>query len=397
MQVERFQAKTMREALDQVKRQLGEDAVILATRTVKTRSRGIFPERCFEVSAMRSEAEEKAPEPARQLQQQPAPLTADDLERMIAPLLDPLRREIRSVRNQLHGATGPLRQDLRQTIEELRATVSRVSDSSAGPFADMQRRLVDMGLSPALASILVSEAREGLGDEPLHGEEGRAVLTAAVEQAVTRRVSVCPELAGANRPERVVVLVGPTGVGKTTTVAKLASIASLVEGRKVALVTMDTYRVGGVDQLRRYAALIGIPCSVASDGPSFRAALETHQDADLVLVDTAGRSPRQPGSIASLGEALAGGGEPAQVLLLVGAATRLLELEVTLRRYAELEPNGLIVTKTDEAVGGGAVIEACVRSHLPVSFMCTGQRVPEDIVEATAPRLAAFVLGQEEN
>lgn len=412
MQVERFQARTMKEALEQVKRQLGEDAVVLSTRTVRAKGKGLLGERLVEVSALPWDpARRELSEPtstmaaigATSASASPAPelrgfsepmLTLDDLDRAVAPL----RQEVRSLKAQLRGSTDPLRRDLRKTIEELRATVALVHEERTETASGVvKKRLEDSGVGPVLAAAVVEEARARLGDEPLSPAEERAILTAMVEQVIGRRLTVRPQLPPLGGPARVVALVGPTGVGKTTTVAKLASLAALVERRKVALITMDTYRVGGVEQLRRFAALIGVPLSVAGDGASLRQALEEHRDADLILIDTAGRSPKQPGALDAMAGAFARAGEPIQVHLVLAAANRLRELEATLRHYEGLGPECLVFTKTDEAWGGGAVLEACTRASLPVSFVCTGQRVPEDIAPASAAWLAAFVLGQEEN
>lgn len=419
MNVERFQARTMKEALEQVKRSLGEDAVVLSTRTV--RSKGLLGQRMFEVSALpwdparreligegtkgtkRASLTKAGPvsplastNPLSHLshvQSAEPTLTLDDLDRAV----EPLRQEVRSLKAQLRGSTDPLRRDLRKTIEELRATVAMVHETPQCAASELRDQLVDSGVGPVLAAAVVEEARSRLGDEPLHETEERAILTALVEQVIGRRLEVRPELPHVDGPCRVVALVGPTGVGKTTTVAKLASLAALVERRNVALITMDTYRVGGVEQLRRFAALIGVSFSLASDGESLRAALKEHRDADLVLIDTAGRSPRQRGTLDALSGAFTQAGELVQVHLVLAAAARQRELEATLRHYETLAPECLIFTKTDEAWGGGAVLEACVRSHLPLSFVCNGQRVPEDITPANAAWLAAFVLGQEEN
>ncbi len=403
MQVERFQARTMKEALAQVKRHLGEDAVVLSTRTVRTRGKGLLGERVYEVAAL--PADPARDELAVEMDAAPiAPrheptLTPDDLDRIVAPL----RQEVLSLRAQLRGINNePLRRDLRRTIEELRATVGMVSVSSSESTRDGVRgRLERAGVGSVLASNLVTEARacleEEASGEALEATEEQALLTAMVEQVIGRRLKIRPELPPAGARPRVVALVGPTGSGKTTTVAKLASVAALVDRRKVALITMDTYRIGGVEQLRRYATLIGVPFAVAGDGKSLREALLEHSDADLVLVDTPGRSPKQPGALDALAGAMTRADEPVQIQLVLPAATRLVELESTLAHYEGLEPECLIITKTDEAHGGGAVLESCVRTQLPVSFVCNGQRVPEDIAPANASRLAGFVLGLEEN
>jgi flagellar biosynthesis protein FlhF len=399
MQVERFQAKTMKEALDQVKRALGEDAVVLSTRTTRARGKGLLGERVIEVCALQSpDAPRHAPvESASTLlasrELASATQTLEGFEQSIASL----RHEVLSLKSHLRGSADPLRQELRKTVEELRSTVARLGESSGGNLGSLRQQLEESGVGSMLAASVIEEARCLLGDERPGGAEGRATLLAAVEQVIVSKLLLAPELPARGQSPRVVALVGPTGVGKTTTVAKLASQAALIEGRRVALLTMDTYRVGGVEQLRRYATLIGVPLEVVVDGASLRSALATLERADLVLVDTSGRSPRQQGAIEMLASTLRQAGEPVQVHLLLPAAARLRELGSTIERYKSLSPDRLLITKVDEAQSGGSVLEACVRSRLPLSFICTGQRVPEDIAPADPAWLAAFILGQEEN
>jgi flagellar biosynthesis protein FlhF len=396
MQVERFQARTMKEALALVKQQLGENAVVLGTRTVRAGGLGLLGERMYEVSALPWDSADAARDPspgAAQAAGEPA-ITVDDIERAVAPL----RQEILSLRAQLRGMSDPLRRDLRRTIEELRATFGAVSGGAArGPDAEIRRTLEAAGVGPELAAAVVDEARSRLGDEPIDDVEERAVLLTMAEQAIGRRLSVRAELPAAGSRPRAVALVGPTGVGKTTTIAELASLAALVDGRAVVLATMDTYRVGAVEQLRRYATLIGVPLVVAADGKALRLALQEHAEAEMVLIDTPGRSWAQPGALDGLAGALAQAGEPVQVQLVVPAAMRIAEIDAVLRHYEGLKPERLIVTKADEAVYGGSVLECCVRSGLPVSFVCNGQRVPEDIAPASTSWIAGFVMGREEN
>jgi flagellar biosynthesis protein FlhF len=405
MQVERFQAKTMKEALDQVKRELGEDAVILSTRTVRSRGKGLLSQRLFEISALPWDPARKAlegPPPVAVAPlvppAPPPPLVEPGLTRAdLDQALDAIRQDMRALKAQMRHNSDPLRRDLRKTVQELRTAMALVMDRPDDPVAQVRKQLEGSGVGPVLAAAVIEEARRAMGDEELDDAQTKAMLTARAEQVIARRLAARPGLPKGTAAGRVMALVGPTGVGKTTTAAKLASLGALVEGREVLLVTMDTYRVGAVEQLRRYAALIGVPLAVVGDGKSLCSALASHPSADLVLIDTAGRSPRHPEPFDALTGALAQAGEPVEVQLLLPAAARLVELEATLKQYECLRPERLLITKVDEALGGGAVLEACVRTNLPVSYVCNGQRVPEDIFPSNPAWLAAFVLGQEEN
>jgi flagellar biosynthesis protein FlhF len=196
-------------------------------------------------------------------------------------------------------------------------------------------------------------------------------------------------------PARVVALVGPTGVGKTTTVAKLAAISSLVDRRRTALVCLDQYRVGASDQLARYADLIGIPMECANDAHSVARALRRLADAERIYIDTSGRSPRDALGLAQTAEALRGASEPVEVHMCVAAATREVELCAMLDHFGVNAPSRVLVTKLDEAVHCGGALAAYVHSGLPLSYLTTGQRVPEDIEVASAEALAGVMCGEE--
>jgi flagellar biosynthesis GTPase FlhF len=192
---------------------------------------------------------------------------------------------------------------------------------------------------------------------------------------------------------RVVAVVGPTGVGKTTTIAKLAARDALVHGRRVALISADDYRLGGADQLARFAELMDVPFAVASDPASLVAALSRFMLADRIYIDTAGRSPRSPGAHAQLAAMLSSAG--AATLLCISAATRSQELLTILGQHASFEPQAIVTTKLDEAELVGAPLVAALRTSLPLAHFATGQRVPEDIEAASPERLASLLLGEQ--
>lgn len=195
---------------------------------------------------------------------------------------------------------------------------------------------------------------------------------------------------------RVVAFAGPTGVGKTTTLAKIAAELAFVAARRVGIVTLDHYRVGAAAQIEQLADLIGVPLMVARDATSFARALARLGDADAILVDTAGRSPRDGDALADLASWLHGATEePVCTCLCIAASTRSPELADVLRRHAVLRPTHLVVTKLDEATTHDGVLSACVASGLPLAWITTGQRVPEDIAPASAETLAAALCGEE--
>lgn len=196
---------------------------------------------------------------------------------------------------------------------------------------------------------------------------------------------------------RAVAFVGPTGVGKTTTIAKLAAQAALVERRKVGLISIDCYRVGGTEQLERYADLIGIPMATAHDATTLSHALRSLSTAELVLIDTAGRTPKDRAALCDMAETLHDASEKIDVHLCLEAAMRDIEADVVCDRMQLLGPSRLHVTKLDEAAQHGSIIAHHIAAALPLGYFTTGQRVPEDLEVASAERIAALLCEREVN
>jgi flagellar biosynthesis protein FlhF len=192
---------------------------------------------------------------------------------------------------------------------------------------------------------------------------------------------------------RTIAFVGPTGVGKTTTLAKIAATMTLREEIRVGLVTADTYRIAAVDQLRTYADILGLRLEVASDPAEMRAALDRCSDLDAVLIDTPGRSQNDADRIADL-RALIDAARPHETHLVLSgtAAERVLLREA--EAFSTLGPDRVVLTKLDEAVTFGMLVSVVRRIGRRISWVTTGQEVPNDVERATSERLANLMLGE---
>jgi flagellar biosynthesis protein FlhF len=341
MKILKFEGASMRETLAKVKAELGDQAVVVSTRQIR---RGLLGS-AYEIAAAIDQDDDgptvPAPVPARPM----ARPTLDDgeVERVVAPL----RAELRS----------------------LRAMMRARADERPAPNPDLREELA------ALRRAV----------EQLRGAPAAAAPAPAPAPAPTPAPVVEPPLATGSTA-RVVMLVGPTGVGKTTSIAKIAARAALIEGRQVAIVTLDNYRVGGIDQIRTYADLIGVPLHVVEDPAGLGDVLVELAAYDLVLVDTAGKSPRDRAALAALATAL-GGLAQVEVHLTIAAATAPAVIDELAQRFAPLRPRRLLFTKVDEC---GRVPELTLtpkRLGLPVTWLATGQAVPEDLELATVARL----------
>ena len=202
------------------------------------------------------------------------------------------------------------------------------------------------------------------------------------------------DVAGINvRPAycKVAALIGPTGVGKTTTVAKLAANFALKEKYRVALVTADTYRIAAVEQLKTYADLIGIPIEVVYTPQELRSALYRHQDKQLVLIDTAGRSPANQPQMAEL-EALLAVDENIEKHLVLSATTKFSDCLQAVQRFQPSKPQKYLFTKLDEASNLGTLFNLMFHAPKTMSYLTTGQNVPDDIELADPNRLTTLML-----
>ncbi|ACL65933.1 GTP-binding signal recognition particle SRP54 G- domain protein [Anaeromyxobacter dehalogenans 2CP-1] len=374
--VRTFRAPDPTSALAAVKAALGPEAVILATRTVDG---GLFRRAEVEITAALEPAGAAPAARARRpaaAPPRPPPLPAAPAA-PARPPDDPLQDELRR---------------LRRSVEETRRALAAVTlEARAGrelqlppAGADAYARLVGRGMEPALAEGLVRSALELGGADP--GRAWRAVKDLLGERLVPCRA---PWL---HDGRRVIAAVGPTGVGKTTTLAKVAARALLETRKRVAFVTVDTYRLGGAEQLARYAGIMEVPVLVARDRGELGRALERLSDVDLVLLDTAGHASvedveRQAALVRSVPRV--------QLHLTVSAAAGALELAAVADRYRALAPDRLVLTKLDEAAGPGSVLSAAVRVCRPIACVTNGQRVPEDVHALGGGELVDLVAGED--
>ncbi len=363
MEPRTFQAREIKEALALVRRELGPDAVILGTRKVPGRALGLLGGSFIEVTAAGPEfqhAQGRSPAPA------PAPAPAP------GPRASTSQRPVRSLirsrpRRSVHAATG-----------RARAGVAR--------FARLRRTL--------LGAMVPQEICERWLSKLAHRAPGRGhpAELSALRELLTEVIGDPVPLCWPGT--RVAAMVGPTGVGKTTTLAKLAAHAALVERKRVGLVTMDDQRVGSTAQLRAYARALELPLVSTHGTGGLERALASLRERDLVLIDTPGISPGAPGALRELGDALSRAGEPMTRHLCLAAFTRQQELDRILQRHTIVQPDAVILTKVDETIALGAMFTALVEHDLSFSFATTGQRIPDDLRVAHAAFILDDLLGE---
>ena len=251
--------------------------------------------------------------------------------------------------------------------------------------------LIEGDVEDEIARELIAKLQQHATPEQL---DNTAATTSLLTALVEREIRCTEPLLPKRGYRRVAMLVGPTGVGKTTTIAKLAGRFGLEGDLRVGLITVDTYRVAAVDQLRTYAEIIDLPLQVVSSPDEFPAALEQFAEFDLVLIDTAGRSPHDDRQLEELKQLVAAA-SPDDICLVLSLASGAKSLRTTADRFAAVRPTSLILTKLDEAAGCGGLLSVSRDIAIPISYFTLGQEVPRDIEPANACRAARLVLGRD--
>ncbi len=268
----------------------------------------------------------------------------------------------------------------RPSVSETRPPAAPPRQGARAAEREVVARLKAAGLDPDLAS-------EVLANVPRAGR--RATSIQALQQALADVLAATA--AGDEVLGPIDVFVGPPGAGKTTTIAKIAAQERARHGRKVGLVAADGYRVGAVEQLRLYADIIGSAFQVVRAAAEMEQVLTT-RSACPVLVDTAGRSPRD--RIARQMFDQVAGRQGVRTHLVIPAATSVAGLDRLLGAFHHVRPDRVVLTRLDESESVSRLIASLRQRQLPVSYLGTGQRVPEDLVRATPPALAACLLGE---
>jgi flagellar biosynthesis protein FlhF len=336
MKIRRFEAKNRQEAMKQVKAVLGPEALILSSRSIRNPSQP--QQSIFEiVAAMDSDPSPEFPNPKP-------------------------RTPFRDQKAYPEGRTPP-------------------------PPNRILEKLLACGLSPDWVNPLIREINTLSEKEKRPGGE-------TIQDYLVRRLADGVEVAGPQRTEgRVYALVGPTGVGKTTTIAKLAAHFSLKRSQKVLLLTIDTYRIGAVEQLATYARILGLPLKVAASPKELKSCLEERGEQDLVLIDTAGRSPNNTGMLDELRDFLT----VSPVIgshLVVSATTKEGDLKKIISGFGCLPLEGYICTKLDETDQYLPLFNQLVPTRRPLSYFTHGQRVPEDLEQVTKSRIVRLLSNQ---
>ncbi|MBF0213121.1 MAG: flagellar biosynthesis protein FlhF [Magnetococcales bacterium] len=408
MNISKFQARDMREALQIVKEQLGADAVILSTRSIREKGPGglAMGKTMIEVTACPSPAAQGGSGGGRTEPGRFSAVVDDPIDRL-EPEITPRAAESRPRSGGTTAQPGA------------RLAAATAAHAAAGRTASAAPREVE----PPMPVPIVQSLGDLPPEFPLVGDASGldvmgkrhygTLLMHGVEEPIARKIAMMDQ-AGKERgldvafsrtlkfrdpldgKSRVIVLVGPTGVGKTTTLAKLAADLILNRQRSVGMITLDTFRVGAVAQLETYAKLLQVRLVVARTLSEVKAGLHSLNRCDFVLVDTVGSSPYNRRQVNSTAGLLPIMGDDREVILTMAANVRETEQQAIFRRFSVLKPTGLIFTKLDETVTYGGILNVAVRAGLPLTMYTDGQRVPENLGWMSPKTMARWFLEERD-
>ncbi|MGQ9454264.1 MAG: flagellar biosynthesis protein FlhF [Armatimonadota bacterium] len=399
MRIKTFEAPNLREALDRAREELGEDAVILNTRHVRSPGLlGIGGSSKVELTAAASD-EEWVHKPGEAV---PSSCTPGGVRSSTAGQGVSMKKNVATavdlspsgsadagrarLDNYSTGGTATEIADIKWELKRLGLIVENLLAPRMSAASEILQRtpestplLVRAGVDGEIASRQLSE---------IVGIEDPHKLVSALAMKLEEFASP-PDLTDS----RVIALVGPTGVGKTTTLAKLAARYSIEHRKSVALVTIDTYRIGAVEQLRTYARIMGIPLEIASTPGELARAIDRHSGCDLVLIDTVGRSHRNERHLLEV-KSFLDTADGLETHLVVSASLSFGVMKEVAERFRMFAPVRLIITKLDEVQMCGALVNLPFMTSLPISCTTSGQNVPQDLEFADANVLARTVVAR---
>jgi len=397
MKIKKFTGKTFQEAFESVKQELGANAVILNSRKIKEGGLLDFigSKELYEITAAVDDSREK---------------NSTHANTWIIPKAyhNTAHRKLEEGKNGNGAISAVLKVDekikeqtyeiklLQDEIKDIKKVLNQVSEflkyskmpALPDTFKILLKRLVNNEVHEDLAKAIIQTV---YSQTNYADYKNKNVVFNNLFSLLMRMVKVADPLNKTQKAPNVVALVGPTGVGKTTTIAKLAATMKLHYNRKVAILSADTYRIAAIEQLQTFANIANIPMDVVYSPEDMREAILKFRDRDLIFIDTVGRSQKNKQHLQELAKFIEAA-NPDEVHLVLSLTTGLKNLMDIIQRFSLMRPNRLIFTKLDEAINTGNVINVLYKHQIPVSYLTNGQVVPNDIVAAEKQALANLIF-----
>jgi flagellar biosynthesis protein FlhF len=412
MRIKKYFAKNMRDALTQIKEDLGEDAVILKTRKIQKNLFSIGEKNEVEVTAA---VDDDTSEHPNDIQLKPLNLTPKkdevsvgiygrprsscivDMDRPDAPVVKkwvpPEQKSTQHDKRILDTlSNGTKMEELKDNLEELKELVKSVIDNKAdtGPIqkvgnSKLFNQLIDSEVKSDLAHSIVKKINGNAecGDKKL--------IIKKLTDIFSDEFPVSGPLRLKKDGPLVVAFVGPTGSGKTTTIAKLAAHCAINKNKRVSIIAADTYRIAAIEQIKIFADIVKVHLEVVFSPDEVSDALNSCKNSDIILVDTAGRSQKNDQHLQELKDLMCEL-HPDEIHLVLGATTKYSDLKNTIEKFSIVKVNRLLFTKIDETLRLGNVFSVANDFRIPVSYLTFGQSVPDDIEPAQCSRIVENLM-----
>lgn len=369
MKIKRYIVNNMSEGMNIIRYDLGREAVIISQRKIRRPGFwGFFSKKQIEVTAA---VDNKKMDPIPE-----AAATAQ-------PVHAPTAAQTHAAPAAAQGLSQEHSIDVMREIQDMRNAINEIKEGAVKTTKKnrLQQKLESNDVGENLIKKIFNIVR---------GMRNETDEDAKLRKAIEKLVPISED-----KLEGRVILIGPTGVGKTTTIAKLAGRLALAEKKKVGLLTVDTYRIGAVDQLKTYADILNLPFRVVISIKDMEAAIDSMKDCDVILIDTTGRSSKNSMQISEL-RAFVEKADPSSVHLVISCTTKEKDIVAITEGFRELNYNNVIITKLDETTTYGSILNILEYARKPLSFVTTGQNVPDDLMRINKSQASDLILKEFE-
>ncbi|MGE5473469.1 MAG: flagellar biosynthesis protein FlhF [Ignavibacteriales bacterium] len=382
MKIRRYMGKDKHEAMLKVKMDLGNDAVIVSTRNVRQKGiAGFFKKPLVEMLAALDDSDKKSSDSKLAENNEGNKSKIEEEIKIKDQKLNQLEAKVSNIEGILQKLTGQI-QTGGKPIQETQP------DFNTKIYQLFTNNLLRNEVEPEIAKKIIDTVKEKVANSE-NVSEVAATLYNTIQNFLGKPETI---QIPANKKPYIIILLGPTGVGKTTTLAKLAADFALNQKKDVGLITSDTFRIAAVEQLKTYAEILGMPVNVIYSASEINEAINSFSDKDVILIDTPGRSHKNKTQFEEL-KSLVLNTHADELYLLIGATTGMKNCKDIIKSYSFIENYKLLFTKIDETSSYGIILNVREMTGRSLSYVTTGQSVPEDIEIINVDKISKILLG----